>query len=378
MAGSSFGTIFRVTTFGESHGPALGCIVDGCPAGLPLSEEDLRPMMARRRPGQGALSTPRKEADEARILSGVFEGKTTGTPICILIENTNARSGDYDHLREVYRPGHADYCFATKYGLRDHRGGGRSSGRETAARVAAGAVAQVLLKRLGIRCAARLSAVGNIAIPAETTAESATATDAAVENAGSLPVTTAEGSAASAEAAVAALLANCRKEGDSIGSTVTLSVTGLPVGLGDPVFEKLDANLAKAMFSIGAVKGLDIGEGRRAALLYGSENNDAFVLENGQVKKATNHSGGILGGMSDGDELSLKVYFKPTPSISRAQRTVTTGGKETELSIHGRHDPVIGARAAVVVEAMAALVLADALLLGMGAKLENLEKIYRE
>ena len=354
MAGSSFGTIFRVTTFGESHGPALGCIVDGCPAGLPLSEEDLRPMMARRRPGQGALSTPRKEADEARILSGVFEGKTTGTPICILIENTNARSGDYDHLREVYRPGHADYCFATKYGLRDHRGGGRSSGRETAARVAAGAVAQVLLRRLGICCKARLSAVGNIEIPAETAAESAT------------------------ETAVAALLANCRKEGDSIGSTVTLSVTGLPVGLGDPVFEKLDANLAKAMFSIGAVKGLDIGEGRRAALLYGSENNDAFVLENGQVKKATNHSGGILGGMSDGDELSLKVYFKPTPSISRAQRTVTTGGKETELSIHGRHDPVIGARAAVVVEAMAALVLADALLLGMGAKLENLEKIYRE
>lgn len=346
MAGSSFGTVFRVTTFGESHGGALGAVVDGCPAGLALSEEDIRPYMERRRPGWHALSTKRKEEDAARILSGVFEGKTTGTPICILIENTNARSGDYEHLRGLYRPGHADYCFDQKYGIRDHRGGGRSSGRETAARVAAGAIAQKLLERLGIQCRARLSSVGEI--------------DAGDEE------------------AVLSLIQQCQKEGDSIGSTVSLSVTGLPAGLGDPVFEKLDANLAKAMFSIGGVKGLDIGEGRNASVMRGSENNDPFLKKDGRIGKATNHSGGILGGMSDGEALSLTVYFKPTPSISLPQRTVTSDGSEVELSIRGRHDPVIGARAAVVVEAMAALVLADALLLNMAAKIESLEAFYKK
>ena len=382
MAGSGFGTIFRVTTFGESHGAALGAVVDGCPAGLPLSEADIEPFMARRRPGQNALSTPRKEADEVRILSGVFDGKTTGTPICLLIYNTNARSGDYDHLRDVYRPGHADYCFAEKYGIRDHRGGGRSSGRETAASVAAGAVAQKLLRSLGIRCEAWLSAIGGLPIERVGAAPAGSSKETLSSGAANaLPVS--EGSPGASETAagyseeVEQLLASCRAAGDSVGSTVTLSVTGLPVGLGEPVFDKLDANLAKAIFSIGAVKGLDIGEGRNAALLRGSENNDAFRVKDGRVVKETNHSGGILGGMSDGGELRLTVYFKPTPSISRPQKTVTAGGEETELSVRGRHDPLIGPRAAVVVEAMAALVLADALLLGMSSRFSDVEGYYR-
>lgn len=367
MAGSGFGTIFRVTTFGESHGAALGAIVEGCPAGLPLSEADIAPFMARRRPGQNALSTPRKEADEAQILSGVFEGKTTGTPICLLIRNTNARSADYEHLRDVYRPGHADFGFSEKYGIRDHRGGGRSSGRETAARVAAGAVAQILLRKLGIRCEAWLSAIGDLPIArgAEISAGSPSACPSAAP------------AMADVSDSINRLLQRLRETGDSVGSTVTLSVTGLPAGLGEPVFDKLDANLAKAMFSIGAVKGLDIGDGHRAALSYGSENNDAFRMEDGRVVKASNHSGGILGGLSDGGELRLTVYFKPTPSISRPQMTVTKDGAETELSIHGRHDPVIGPRAAVVVEAMAALVLADALLVGMSSRLSDVESFYR-
>lgn len=397
MAGSGFGTIFRVTTFGESHGAALGAIVDGCPAGLPLSEADIEPFMARRRPGQNALSTPRREADAVQILSGVFEGKTTGTPICLLIYNTNARSGDYDHLRDVFRPGHADYCFAEKYGIRDHRGGGRSSGRETAARVAAGAVAQALLRRLGITCEAWLSAIGDVPVPRESKKspdfdnlkeEALSEVSSKANAAPAIPEEASEKAAGLPEEAEQ-LLKKCRESGDSVGSTVTLSVTGLPAGLGEPVFDKLDANLAKAMFSIGAVKGLDIGEGRRAARLLGSENNDAFRLENGRIVKETNHSGGILGGMSDGGELRLTVYFKPTPSISKPQKTVVvenpeknTEGqslcvRETELSVHGRHDPLIGPRAAVVVEAMAALVLADALLIGMSSKMSAVEEFYK-
>ena len=437
MAGSVFGTIFRVTTFGESHGAALGAVVDGCPAGLPLSEADIEPFMARRRPGQNALSTPRKEADAVQILSGVFEGKTTGTPICLLIHNTNARSADYEHLRDVYRPGHADYCFAEKYGIRDHRGGGRSSGRETAARVAAGAVAQVMLRRLGIRCEAWLSAIGNVPIPHQNDDElqafqektfvscekrKSLTESFAPENSGILPAPIASGLISETDTLAFSadfsnestkktaglpeearqLLQKCRETGDSVGSTVTLSVTGLPAGLGEPVFDKLDANLAKAMFSIGAVKGLDIGEGRRAAELLGSESNDPFCLENGKVVKETNHSGGVLGGMSDGSELRLTVYFKPTPSISRPQKTVmvkkTENSEEStrfppnepsafntqgqplcaqEISIHGRHDPVIGPRAAVVVEAMAALTLADALLLNMSSRMSGVENFYR-
>ena len=346
MAGNTFGKLFTITTFGESHGQALGVIVDGCPAGLSLSEEDIRPFMERRRPNGGEFSTKRQEKDEIRILSGVFEGKTTGTPIAMILENEDQRSRDYSAIKDVYRPGHADYGFDEKYGFRDYRGGGRSSGRETAARVAGGAVAQKLLGSLGISCEAHVSRVGRIDI--------------------------------SDVEAVRKLIGECREKGDSVGSTVELTVKGLPAGLGDPVFEKLDANLAKAMFSIGAVKGVDIGEGAAAAEMFGSENNDAFYMDGENVRKRTNHAGGILGGISDGSDVTMRICFKPTPSISLPQETVTRDHEETCIAVKGRHDPVIGFRAAVVCECMAALVLADALLCNMGARMEKVEEFYRD
>ena len=346
MAGNTFGKIFTITTFGESHGMALGVIVDGCPAGLSLSEEDITPYMERRRPNGGAFSTGRQEADAVRILSGVFEGRTTGTPIMMMLENKDQRSRDYSAIKDIYRPGHADFGFDEKYGFRDYRGGGRSSGRETSGRVAGGAVALKVLKELGIECEARVIRVGDV--------------DAGDEE------------------AVRQLLDECRAKGDSVGSTVALTVKGLPAGLGDPVFEKLDANLAKAMFSIGAVKGLDIGEGSRAAELFGSENNDAFFMDGSKVRKKTNHAGGILGGISDGADIEMKIYFKPTPSVSVMQETITHTHEETQVSVKGRHDPVIGYRAAVVCECMAALVLVDALLINMGAKMDRIMDFYRE
>ena len=345
MAGSGFGTVFRITTWGESHGKALGVVVDGCPAGIPLSEEDITPYMNRRRPNGGVMSTQRNEEDKVEILSGVFDGKTTGTPISMLIRNKNERSRDYGNIAESYRPGHADYGFDAKYGFRDYRGGGRSSGRETAGRVAAGAIAQKLLRMLGIECRAVLDRVGDV--PAE---DSAAAED---------------------------LVRQCREEQDSIGSVVRCTVSGMPAGVGDPVFEKLDADLAKAMFSIGAVKGLDIGDGHRAASARGSENNDSFYIKEGKVAARTNHAGGILGGLSDGENIEMTVYFKPTPSIAKPQKSVNKAGEEIDLVIHGRHDPVIGARAAVVVECMTAVVLVDALLRNMMSRAEEVVSFYR-
>ena len=345
MAGSGFGTVFRITMWGESHGKALGVVVDGCPAGIPLSEEDITPYMNRRRPNGGVMSTQRNEEDKVEILSGVFDGKTTGTPISMLIRNKDERSRDYGNIAESYRPGHADYGFDAKYGFRDYRGGGRSSGRETAGRVAAGAIAQKLLRMLGIECRAVLDRVGDV--PAE---DSAAAED---------------------------LVRQCREEQDSIGSVVRCTVSGMPAGVGDPVFEKLDADLAKAMFSIGAVKGLDIGDGHRAASARGSENNDSFYIKEGKVAARTNHAGGILGGLSDGENIEMTVYFKPTPSIARPQKSVNKAGEEIDLVIHGRHDPVIGARAAVVVECMTAVVLVDALLRNMMSRAEEVVSFYR-
>ena len=345
MAGSGFGTVFRITTWGESHGKALGVVVDGCPAGIPLSEEDITPYMNRRRPNGGVMSTQRNEEDKVEILSGVFDGKTTGTPISMLIRNKDERSRDYGNIAESYRPGHADYGFDAKYGFRDYRGGGRSSGRETAGRVAAGAIAQKLLRMLGIECHAALDREGDVPAGESEAAEE--------------------------------LVRQCREEQDSIGSVVRCTVSGMPAGVGDPVFEKLDANLAKAMFSIGAVKGLDIGDGHRAASARGSENNDAFYIKEGKVAARTNHAGGILGGLSDGADIEMTVYFKPTPSIARPQKSVNKAGEEIDLVIRGRHDPVIGARAAVVVECMAAIVLADALLLNMTSRAEEVAEFYR-
>lgn len=344
MAGSSFGTIFRVTTWGESHGPALGAVVDGCPAGLPLSPESIRPYMERRRPNGGKYSTKRTEADLVEILSGVFQGKTTGTPILLMIRNSDQHSSDYDELAHVFRPGHADFGFSSKYGIRDHRGGGRSSGRETAARVAAGAVASVLLNELGVHLSSRVTRIGGI--PFEETQ------------------------------AVDELLKKCRERGDSVGSEVECLIHGVPAGIGDPVFDKLDACLAQAVFSIGAVKSVEIGDGKDAACSYGSEFNDAFRMENGRTVKKTNHAGGILGGISDGSDIRIRAAFKPTPSISLLQETVSDEGAEIPLSVHGRHDPVIGPRAAVVVEAMAALVIADSMLLGSLSRVEYLKKFY--
>ena len=344
MAGSSFGTIFKITTWGESHGKAIGVVIDGCPAGLPLDESDIAQYTDRRRPNGGSMSTKRVESDRVEILSGVFEGKTTGTPISLMIRNEDQRSKDYSQIADSYRPGHADYGFDVKYGFRDYRGGGRSSARETAGRVAAGAIAQKLLKQMGIECNAYLKAVGNVS--------------------------------ASDPQAVEALVNHCRENQDSIGSTVECTVKGLPAGIGDPVFEKLDANLAKAMFSIGAVKGLDIGDGHLAATELGSANNDAFRMENGKVITATNHAGGILGGISNGSDIKLTVYFKPTPSIATKQNTVNRFHEEIEMQIKGRHDPVIGARAAVVVECMTALVLVDALLLNMTSRVDRILDFY--
>ncbi len=344
MAGSTFGTIFRVSTWGESHGPGLGAVVDGCPAGIPLQEEDFMPYMERRRPNGGALSTKRTEADKVEILSGVYEGMTTGTPISLLIRNTDQHSSDYDALRDVYRPGHADYGYDRKYGLRDHRGGGRSSGRETAGRVAAGAIAAKALSMLGVSFKTEAAAIGGIPFAESSRIEE--------------------------------LLADCRSKGDSVGSEVLCTVHGVPAGIGDPVFDKLDALLAEAAFSIGAVKALDIGCGRRAALLRGSQNNDPFVMKDGKAVKSSNHSGGILGGISDGSDIVLRVFFKPTPSISHLQQTVSRSGEERELGIHGRHDPVIAPRAAVVVEAMTALVLFDAMLRNMSARMSAVERFY--
>lgn len=357
MAGSTLGTVFRIMTWGESHGKGVGVTIDGCPAGLSLHEEDIQQYLNRRKPGQSSLTTARQEGDQVEILSGVFEGKTTGTPIALIVKNLDQRSRDYRAIMDIYRPGHADYCFDAKYGFRDYRGGGRSSGRETTGRVAAGAVACRLLAHYGIRVDAYTKSIGDIEIDpvrfdlAEREKNRLYMPDAAA--------------AAAAEAYVEELI----REQDSCGGIVECRVTGLPAGVGEPVFDKLDACLAKAVMSIGAVKGIEIGDGFAAARSRGSENNDAFYKgADGAVCKKTNHSGGILGGISDGDDIILRAAFKPTPSIARHQQTVNRAGEDVEIEVKGRHDPVVVPRAVVVVEAMAALTVADLLLTGRCAK----------
>ena len=341
MSGSTFGRLFRITTFGESHGKAIGVIVDGCPAGLSLSEADIQPYLDRRRPGVQAHTTARKESDTAEILSGTFEGRTTGTPIAIILKNEDQRSRDYGNLADLYRPGHADLTFDKKYGFRDYRGGGRSSGRETAARVAGGAVALLLLKELGISLETSVLSIGGVPY-----AESEPVLRAAAE------------------------------KGDSLGGVIECRIKGLPAGLGETVFDKLDADLAKAILSIGAVKGFEVGDGFAAASHKGSENNDALRMEGDRIVSETNHAGGILGGMSSGFDIVFRSAIKPTPSISLEQETVTRSGEETSLTIHGRHDTCIVPRALVVVEAMAGLVIADHLLLNMGSRLDRLREFY--
>lgn len=354
MAGSSIGNIFRVTTFGESHGAGLGAIVDGVPAGMELSAEDIQKLLDRRKPGNSKFATQRAEADAVEILSGVFEGKTTGTPIALLIRNTSQRSKDYSDIAACFRPGHADFGFDSKYGFRDYRGGGRSSGRETAARVAAGAIAKKYLERQGITIAAYTKAIGPVEIARIDMEER-------FNNKLCMPDSEA---AARAEG----FLEECMAAQDSAGGVIECVIKGVKPGLGDPVFEKLDANLAKAIFSIGAVKGFEIGDGFMAAKSRGSENNDAFYMKDGEVAKRTNHSGGILGGFSDGADIVFRAAVKPTPSIAQKQQTVNKSGEDIEIEIKGRHDPIIVPRAVVVVEAMAAITIMDAYLMNLSAR----------
>lgn len=366
MAGSTFGNLFRITTWGESHGKAIGAVIDGCPAGLPLSEKDIQGFLDRRKPGQNKFTTKRNENDLAEILSGTFEGKTTGTPISVVIRNEDQRSRDYGKIKDCYRPGHADYTFDAKYGFRDYRGGGRSSGRETIGRVAAGAVAVKLLHELGIHFITYTRSIGGICIP-----QNEYHYEEISENPLYMPNSSYARKASE-------YLEACMENLDSSGGTVESIITGVPAGIGEPVFQKLDAELAKAVMSIGAVKGVEIGDGFEASRALGSTNNDAFFCESGKVMKRTNHSGGTLGGMSDGAPIILRAAIKPTPSIARPQHTITNQGESTDITITGRHDPVIVPRAVVVVEAMAAITLADLLMTNMSSRLENLKTIYRE
>ena len=337
MSQSSFGKKFVVTTWGESHGKAIGAVLDGCPAGLSLCEEDIQVFLDRRKPGQSRYTTARKEGDLVEILSGVFEGKTTGTPISLLIRNTDQRSRDYGNIAYSYRPGHADFTFDQKYGFRDYRGGGRSSGRETAGRVAAGAIAIKLLNELGITFTTYARSIGPVEIRSFSEEEIQ----------------------------------------DSAGGVIECRIKNVPAGLGDTVFDKLDATLAHAIMSIGAVKAVEIGDGINVTRLTGSEDNDGFVQKDGIISKTSNHAGGIMGGMSDGSDIILRAHIKPTPSISQSQSTVTNTGENLELEIKGRHDPVIVPRAVVVVEAMAALTITDALFNNMSARMDRIHEFYQ-
>lgn len=365
MSGSTFGNIFRISTWGESHGKALGAVIDGCPAGLLLCEEDIQTFLDRRKPGQSKYVTQRKESDKVEILSGVFEGRTTGTPISLIVRNESQRSADYSDIANYYRPGHADYTFDEKYGFRDYRGGGRSSGRETIGRVAAGAVASKILKQLGIEVYAYASAIGGIEL--DNNNFSLAERD---NNPFAIPD-------ANAAQKIKEYADRKLEECNSMGGIIECVVENMPAGIGDPVFDKLDANLAKAVMSIGAVKGVEIGDGFKVAQSTGLDNNDAFRMQDGRVVKKTNHSGGILGGISDGSDIILRAAIKPTPSIASVQQTVNKQGEEIDISIHGRHDPMIVPRAVVVVEAMTAITLVDMLFTGMTSRLDRIADFYK-
>lgn len=364
MAGSTYGTIFKITTWGESHGKALGVVIDGCPAGLELCEEDIQFYLNRRKPGQSKITTPRKEADEVEILSGVFEGKTTGTPISLMVRNTSQISKDYSEIASYYRPGHADYTFDAKYGFRDYRGGGRSSGRETIGRVAAGAVALKILKQLGITITTYTKSIGPVSIDYDQFDATAI-----LETTTAMPDRNADNEALK-------YLESVMQNTDSAGGVMECVIHNAPAGIGDTVFEKLDANLAKAMMSIGAVKAVEIGDGIAVSKSCGSTNNDAFCVQNDKILKKTNHSGGILGGMSDGSPIIIRAHVKPTPSIYSTQQTVNKSGETIDINIKGRHDPIIVPRAVVVMESMAAITLLDSMMMNMSAKMDSLIEFY--
>lgn len=351
MSGSTFGRIFKVTTWGESHGAAVGAVIDGCPSGVEIDEAYIQSFLDRRKPGQSKYTTKRNEPDKVKILSGVFEGKTTGTPISLVVENTSQISKDYSDIKDVYRPGHADFGYDVKYGFRDYRGGGRSSGRETIGRVAAGAIAMKVLEGLGVDVYAYVNQIGDIKIDYNSFDR-----DEIQSNPLCMP-----DKVAAEKAGV--YLDELIAQKDSSGAMVECIVNGVPAGLGEPVFDKLDARLAMAVMSIGAVKGIEIGDGFDVVKSKGSENNDEFYMDEGVVAKKTNHSGGILGGISDGADIILRAAFKPTPSIFQRQSTVDNKGNDVEIEIKGRHDPIIAPRAVVVVEAMVAITILDMMLL---------------
>jgi chorismate synthase len=355
---NTFGQRFKFTSFGESHGKALGVIVDGVPAGIEIDLEFIQSEMDRRKPG-GKYATKRKESDTIEILSGVFEGKTTGTSLAMILFNENQKSRDYDNVKDLFRPGHADFTYFHKYGIRDYRGGGRSSARETVARVAAGAIAKLILKEVGVDVASGVCALNGIEAQNELDFELSKkseiyALDSSLENTWKEEIDKA------------------RKAHDSIGGVVALKAKNVPAGLGEPIYYKLDSMLADAMMSINAVKALDIGDGIKSVSLNGSENNDQISNKG----FASNHSGGILGGISNGDDINMKIYFKPTPSIFLTQDTIDKNGNELECNLEGRHDPCVATRGSIVAESMMAIVLADMLLLNMSSRIENVKKVY--
>jgi chorismate synthase len=348
MPGSSFGRFFRVTTYGESHGKGVGAVVDGVPPGLALRREDLQAQLDRRRPGQSRVTTSRGETDQVEILSGIFEDRTTGTPVSLLIRNREFDSSDYERFKDRYRPGHADFSYQVRYGIRDWRGSGRASGRETAARVAAGGVALIVLQRHGVSITGYAAEIGGIQAEKRDF-------DVIEKN----PVRAPDLQAADS---MVRAIEQAKAGDDSLGGVVEVVVTGLPAGLGDPVFDKLEAFLAHAIMSVGAVRGFEIGAGFGAARMRGSEFNDPFFMEEGRVRTRTNHAGGVLGGISTGQDLLFRAAVRPPASIGTKQRTVNLRGEETCIQVGGRHDPCIVPRVVPVIEAMAAIVLADALL----------------
>ncbi len=353
MAGNSFGQLFRITTFGESHGAGIGVVIDGCPAGIEINTDKIQHELDRRKPGQSKISSARKEEDEFEILSGIFEGKTLGTPIAILIRNNDAKSKDYDYLKDSYRPSHADYTYEQKYGIRDYRGGGRSSARETVARVAAGAIAKQILEKKGITISAFVNQVGNIKIHQHYSTLDFNLIESNIVRCPDENI---------AQQMISAI-EEVKKQGDTLGGTIQCVIQNTPVGLGEPVFDKLHAVLAHAMLSINAAHGFEYGSGFEGASKKGSENNDEFYNDNGTIKTKTNNAGGILGGISTGEDIYFNVAFKPIATILKEQQSVNNKGEEITLQNEGRHDPCVLPRAVPIVEAMAALVLLDFLVL---------------
>jgi chorismate synthase len=349
---NTFGKLFTIATWGESHGAAVGVVIDGCPPRFPLVEADIQAELDRRRPGQSDIVSPRKEQDRVEILSGVFEGRTTGAPISMLVRNSDARPGAYDEMRDKFRPSHADFTYHAKYGIRDHRGGGRSSARETVGRVASGAVARKILSVAGsVEIRAYVTRIHDIVLPPGAAASFPTLAE--------VDATPARCPDPATAAAMIRRIEEVRSEGDSVGGIIHCRIRGVPAGLGEPVFDRLEADLAKAMLSLPATKGFEIGSGFAGTFLKGSEHNDAYVPKNGGIGTATNRSGGIQGGISDGEEIYFNVAFKPTATIMKPQATVDISGKVAELTGRGRHDPCVVLRAVPIVEAMAALVLID-------------------